>query len=124
MATTKDKLKDEAMTIQKFLEEYVSEDSNQIEARGHVISVYMSRTGKMLADAKYFFDQEMKMHLENYKDEPPSVRKELAAADCYETRYLVNWIERINKTCAHQLDLLRSVLSKQKEEMRLASFMQ
>jgi hypothetical protein len=37
-----------------------------------------------------------------------------------EEAYFVDHLDRINSTCVHQLDLMRSIISKEKEEMRMA----
>jgi Zn-dependent M16 (insulinase) family peptidase len=37
-------------------------------------------------------------------------------------QYLVDWIDRINATCTHQIDLMRSLISKHKEELKLSGW--
>ncbi|GAB6121121.1 hypothetical protein [Dysgonomonas termitidis] len=39
---------------------------------------------------------------------------------CKEEQYLVNWCERLNRSATHQLEWCRTLISKAKEEMRLA----
>lgn len=37
---------------------------------------------------------------------------------CKEEQYMVDWCERINRSATHQLDWVRSVISKAKAEMQ------
>ena len=39
-----------------------------------------------------------------------------------EEMYLADWLDRINSMCVHQIDLIRSIVSKEKEEMRMNNF--
>jgi hypothetical protein len=41
-------------------------------------------------------------------------------ANCETENFLYNWCERLNRSATHQLDWLRSLVSKEKEEMRLS----
>ena len=111
-------------SIQMFLEITVSEDPTEIVERGNQLTVYMAQTGKMLADAKYHQDQAVKNSILQRIETnlSPSTLNKLIDADCEEENYLVNWIERLNRTCTHQLDWCRSTLSKAKEEMRHQSW--
>ena len=117
-----EQLEKEANEIQSFLDVSVSDEPAEVELRGHQLSVYLARSGKMLADAKYHKDRAVKRAILHHVNEDiaPSILKDLASSECDKENYLVNWVDRINRSCTHQMDWLRSVLSKHKEEMRMS----
>ena len=51
-----EELTKEAQKIQDFLEITMSDDPQEVIERGSDLQVYMARTGKMLADAKYILN--------------------------------------------------------------------
>jgi hypothetical protein len=120
---TLEDLEIEASQIDAFLNVTCSEDINECAARGNELSVYISRSGKMLADAKYYQDCAMNENTllcsQLYKNMPPSVRKDLIKSMCAKENYLVNWIERLNRTATHQLSFMVTLISKAKAEMNL-----
>jgi len=117
-----------AQAIYDFLKIDVSDEIEGSVRRGHELTAYMANTGKMLADAKYWKDQEMRNSvLFSLKDSkrcglPASTLNELIKADCKEINYLVVWIEQLDKEAKYQLEWLRTVVSKQKEEMRMSGY--
>lgn len=117
-----------SQAIHDFLKMEVSDEIEGCIKRGHELTAYMANTGKMLADAKYHRDQEIRNSaLLSLKDSkrcglPASTLNELIKADCKEINYLVNWIEQLDKEAKYQLEWLRTVVSKQKEEMRMSQF--
>lgn len=120
------RLKEEAQQIQDFLEITMSDNPQEVIERGNDLQVYMARTGKMLADAKYILNEQKRTETMNVVqefiiDQKLSARVQNALIDglCKEFQYLVDWIDRLNAACTHQLDWCRSVNSKNKEEMRL-----
>ena len=122
------KLRKEAQEIQDFLEVTMSDDPQEVIERGNDLQVYMARTGKMLADAKYMLNKQkhqdtMNIVREFIIDQKLSAKVQNAMIDgiCKEWQYLVDWIERLNAACTHQLDWCRSVNSKNKEELRLSN---
>lgn len=123
-----EQLEEEAKSIQNFLDITISEDPTEATQRGNDLAVYISRTGKMLADAKYHKDKRIKgtsmvkiKELGREIDIPASTLNELIKSSCYLENYLVNWIDRLNRTAVHQLDWCRTLISKAKEEMKLGA---
>lgn len=118
----------ESADIQSFAEITISEDMNEAVLRGSDLVVYIARTGKMLADAKYHLNEKLRseamqvveMVLKKQKISA-GVQNSLIDSSCRDEQYLVDWIERLNRTCTHQMEWCRSVVSKGKEEMRLAN---
>lgn len=120
------RLQSEAQEIQEFLEITMSDNPQKVIERGNDLQVYMARTGKMLADAKYILNEQKKQETmdvvrEFIIDQKLSAKVQNALIDglCKDAQYLVDWIDRLNAACTHQLDWCRSVNSKNKEEMRL-----
>ena len=123
-----EELTKEAQKIQDFLEITMSDNPQEVIERGSDLQVYMARTGKMLADAKYILNEQkrnetMDIVRDFIIDQKLSAKVQNALIDglCREKQYLVDWIERLNAACTHQLDWCRSVNSKNKEEMRLSN---
>jgi hypothetical protein len=48
------------------------------------------------------------------------VQNTLADSLCREEQYLVDWIERLNRAVTHQQDALRSLISYEKEHLRIS----
>lgn len=116
----------EAEAIQEFLEEPTPTEIEGIVARGDELLAYIARTGKMKADAKYWKDKKKKSAIMETvremgkKSMPASTLNELIEATCEVENMLYEWCDRLNRTATHQLDWLRSLVSKEKEQMRLS----
>jgi len=119
-------IKFELEAIQQFLEISISEDMAEVEQRGNELTVYMARSGKLLADAKYHRDEKLKSaiveELKKILQLAPSTANKYIDALTKEENYLVSWSERVNRTCTHQIDWCRTLISKAKEEMRVSSY--
>ena len=128
--STPDNLNEEATQIQSDLDVTQSEDANEAQERGNMLAAYISRTGKMLADAKYHLNAKKKSDImetlvdvaKRTPNASSTVVNELIKSLCKEEQYLVDWIERLNKTATHQLEWCRTVISKAKAEMAIGSF--
>lgn len=112
--------------IQAYLEAHYNQDNvAACLERGAEIESYMALSAKLVADSKYWQDQAMnsaitdtvKQALGDGGWSAMAINKKVDAL-CKEFNYLVNWSTRINSCCVHQLDFLRSVISKHKEELR------
>ncbi len=118
----------EAEDIQAFLEgHYPIDNPAACEDRGKYLEIYLARTGKMLADAKYWKDEQtnsalMMAYTEALKEQnkklwtPTTISKKVEAL-CKNENFLVNWIERLNRSCTHQLSFMVTMISKHKAEM-------
>jgi hypothetical protein len=128
--TPKPQLEQEALAINVFLQEElktsgdIQSHGDEIELRGNKIAVYASRTGEMLADAKYHLNEKLKSDIlvtliQQMKGTylSATAQKEFIRSACTYETWLVDYIERLHKTCIHILDWYRSLLSKYKEEL-------
>ena len=123
LVADKESIKFELKAIQDFIELNIKEDEiTAVQIRGNELNAYMARSGKILADAKYHRDERLKdsvfEHLKEIINLSATTANKYVDSLCKDENYLVNWAERVNRTCTHQLDWCRSVLSKQKEELR------
>ena len=111
----------ELQDIQNFIEETMSDDPNEAVLRGNDLSVYMARTGKLLADAKFHRDKKLRSEIVSQIKEmvklPPSVATKFTDTLVERESYLMNWADRSNRSCTHQLEWCRTIISKAKAEM-------
>ena len=115
----------EAANIQAYLDITTSNDPIELTERLSALMTYMSRSGEMLAKAKKMLRTKKTSEINKTiiaiaKQEhlSASVQNALLDSICEEESCLVDWIDRINRTCTHQIDGIRSLLSYVKEEMR------
>lgn len=127
--TPKDKIEAELIEMDLFLNITMSENAEEAVQRGNDLSVYVARSGKLLADAKYWLDEAMKSEVLYTLRETATEAKATAKAVnalidslCKEERRLVTWCDRNNRTATHQLSWCVTVISKAKEEMKMAGF--
>ena len=127
LITSKEQIYKELTDIDSFLNITMSENPEEAIQRGNDLNVYMARTGKLLADAKYWLNQAMNSETMKTLAETAKNAKATATATnalvnslCREERYLVDWCERCNRTATHQLSWCVTVISKAKEEMKMA----
>jgi len=120
-----DKLLQEAEVIQQFAEITMSGEMDEAVARGNDLQVYMARTGAMLADAKYWLNtsrksEAVKAIAKILKAGALSAGVQNAMIDgvCENEQRLVDTLDRLNRTCTHQLDWCRTIVSKGKAEMQ------
>lgn len=118
---------DELAAIDSYLNITMSEDVQEAVLRGNDLAVYIARSGKLLADAKYYLNGKKKSEVFNTLRETASRAGATAKAVnaiidslCKDEQYLVDWADRVNRACVHNIDWCRTIVSKQKEEMRLA----
>lgn len=116
----------EAEQMQSFLEITISDDPQEVIERGSDLVVYLARSAKMLANAKLLLnehkkDETLAVVRDFIYDQKLSAKVQNALIDglCRQYQYLVDWLDRLNAAITHQLDWCRSVVSKNKEEMRL-----
>jgi hypothetical protein len=114
-------LEKESLEIQSFLAVTCSDVVEEIVNRGNDLQVYIARTGKMLADAKYHLDvatmQAIKDSIKEMPNLSPSTRNDYVKSSTVYENYIANWIERLNRSCTHNSEWCRTLVSKAKAEM-------
>ncbi len=125
------KLNEEAVKMQFFLEVTMSDNPQEWTERGSTLCEYMARSGKCLADAKYHLAEKKRSFIINDLTEQlksvgysATTQKELINSACGDLDRLVTWLDRINRGCTHQIDYIRTLISRKKEEMRMNSMRQ
>lgn len=104
--------------IQSYLEaQYDHDEGHAIAARLTEVSAYMAESGKLLADAKYHLQATMQSELVKLvKNMLPdysssTLQNAFVRSICKEENLLVNAADRINASCVHQIDAMRTQIS-------------
>jgi len=125
---TIDEIKDECKGMQAELECIMPSDINEAIERGKTIAAYHARIGYLLALAKQLARKKrsseigetiVKIAKENYL----SVKAQNSLIDSIasDEMFVVDWLDRLGSMAVHQLDFLRSIICKEKEEMRISA---
>ncbi len=126
--TTIENLEKEADDVYSFLDISVEDDIIQATEKGNLLAVYINRTGRMLAEAKYHLNEAMNYEAVKIIKEITSskysakVQNALVDSVCKRERYLVDRIEQLNKTAKYQINFCITVISKIKAEMQYNNF--
>ena len=124
--TRYEKMLEEAMQIQSYLETTCSENPDEVIERIKDIGVCRSRTGMMLADAKKMYrlkrtseitEKIVEIAKEGYLS--AKIQNALVESIAVDEAYLVDLLDRLNASCTHEQDALRSILSYERESIRL-----
>lgn len=126
--TPADEIVEELKTIDAFLNITISEQIEEAVERGNDLTVYIARSGKLLADARYHLNEKLKDEVfETLRMTSKQAGASHTAVNtiikslCKEEQYVVDWCERINRACTHELDWCRTLISKAKTEMQYSS---
>lgn len=127
LITSREQILQELTDIDRFLSITMSENAEEAVQRGNDLAVYVARTGKLLADAKYWLNEAMNSEtMHTLRDTAKEAKATATAVNalvnslCKEERYLVDWCERCNRTATHQLSWCVTVISKAKAEMQMS----
>lgn len=125
--TPQEQILEELTCMDSFLNITMSEQITEVVDRGNDLNVHIARSGKLLADAKYWLSQAKRSEVidilaETAKNTKATAKAINAMMDsiCRKEQYLVDWCERCNRTATHQLDWCRTLISKAKEEMKFS----
>ena len=119
-------LQEEAQKIQDYLDIECSENPEEVLERIRAIMPYISRTAFMLAEAKKALRRKKASEISNTiiniaKEQCLSAKVQNTLIDSIaeEEAYLVDWLDRLNAAATHQVDALRSILSFERENLRI-----
>ena len=119
-------LKEEARQISDYLQPTCQGNPPEIQQRIADTMVYVARTGEMLATAKQQLRRRKSEEIQNTiiaiaKENCLSAKVQNALLDSIaeEEAFLVDTLDRLNAAATHQLDALRTLLSYEREGMRL-----
>lgn len=124
--TKYESLLQEAMEIQSYMEITCSDNPDEIIERIKYIGVYRARTGVMLAEAKRMYRRKRSSEITEKIIEiarqgflSAKVQGAIIDSIAEDEAYLVDFIDRLNASCTHEQDALRSILSYERENLRL-----
>ena len=113
---------EEATEMQAYLETLPEDNPDALSERIKILAVYQARSGYMLSEAKKTLSEKKKTEIVNTiiaiaKENYLSSKAQNALVDSIATdeQFMVDWLDRINAACKHQLDAVRSLLSFEKE---------
>jgi hypothetical protein len=121
--TNPDQIHKELEDIQLFLEtQYAADLSDQVQSRFDSLAAYMARSGKLKADSEWHYNQLLESSImdtlkKGYEEKlSASTINKFVEAAARNYKFLLTWADRVNRTCTHQLDGLRSVMSTLRSE--------
>ena len=118
-----EQIRREARDNQNLLECTTFSDIDSMVGRLDQLGVYYARSGALLSEvvgmrdaavAKLFHDEK-----ETILSLSPSLANKLIGSASSELNALEKWLDRINAACKHQCDNLRTMISFEKERVRL-----
>ena len=123
---TLEEIKEEVHQYQSELEKPVPLEINHCIERLSYLSGIHCRTGFLLANAKknmrIIKDNQINQYLSNTNEKYLSSKMQNAIIEVFaiEETYFVELLEKMNVACSQQMDVCRTIISKEKEEMRFA----
>lgn len=119
-------LQEEAKQISEYLQITCQNNPQEIQERIADTMVYVARTGEMLATAKQMLRRRKSEEIQNTiiaiaRENCLSAKVQNALLDSIaeEEAFLVDTLDRLNAAATHQLDALRTLLSYEREGLRL-----
>lgn len=104
--------------IQTILEaQYDADEGHSLVSRLTEVGAYMAEAGKLKADAEFHFNDKLNSEILRMIREllpdytSASVQNAFCKSLAKEEAHLVSFAERVNRTCTHQVEAMRSQLS-------------
>ena len=117
---------EEIQQIQGYLEITCSDNPEEVSQRIRELSAYLARTAFLLQEAKYALRRKKASDIGEIivtiaKEQYLSAKAQNALIDSIaaDEHRMVDWLDRLNAACTHQIDAMRSLLSYEKEQLRL-----
>ncbi len=127
--TPTDKIQSELEGIQSFLEaNYSSDVPAAVQQRFDDLAIYMARSGKLKADAEFHYNNLVESSImdllkKSYDEKlSPSTLNKLVEAAARNYKFLVTWADRANRSCTHQYDGMRTIISSLRAEFNAMKF--
>lgn len=124
--TKYEQIEQEVQEMQTYMQDECSDNPEEVIERLKRLNVYQARSGSLLAEAKKMYRIKRSSEISETivaiaKENYLSAKAQNALVDsiAVDEAYLVDWLDRINATCKHQQDTLRSILSYEKENLKL-----
>lgn len=121
--TRTEEIRREAQQIQSYLEITVSDGINEMIDRLESLGIYYARSGALHAEVVGLRDSAIAKVFRDEKDVivelPATLAGKIIKGATADLNSLENWLDRINASCSKQCDSLRTMISYEKERMRL-----
>lgn len=108
----------ELETMQSFLEaNYNSDNPAAVQQRFEELAILMARSGKLKADAEYHYNSLIESTIINAlkkayeKELGTSTLNKYVESVAKDYKFLVTWSDRVNRSCTHQIEAMRSIIS-------------
>jgi hypothetical protein len=120
-------MREEIERMKEYLQITCSNNPIEIEERISTLVVYMARSGEMLAEAKKMLRKRKSEEIQNTilniaRENCLSAKIQNALLDSIaeDECYLVDTLDRLNASITHAIDACRTLLSYEKENLRLS----
>lgn len=109
--------------MQAFLEaDYPADLPDEVQSRFDSLGAYMARSGKLRADAEYHYNSLLESSIMTALKKAVEENMSTSTVNKYieslsrDSKYLFSWADRVNRSCTHQHEGLRSVMSTLRSE--------
>lgn len=109
--------------MQAFLEaDYAADLPDEVQSRFDSLGAYMARSGKLKADAEYHYNSLLESSIIRALEKSAKETMSTSTVNKYiealarDSKYLFTWADRVNRSCTHQHEGLRSVMSTLRSE--------
>ena len=118
-----EQIRKEARNIQMALECMNNPNIEAMIERLDQLGVYYARSGELLSEVVGMRDAAVATPFHDEKETiislSPSLATKLVNSSASELNALEKWLDRINASCKHQCDNLRTMISYEKERLKL-----
>lgn len=118
-----EQIRKEAWNIQMALECMNNPNIEAMIERLDQLGVYYARSGELLSEVVGMRDAAVARLFHDEKETiislSPSLATKLVNSSASELNALEKWLDRINASCKHQCDNLRTMISYEKERLKL-----
>lgn len=121
--TPPDSIHKELEEIQAFLEaDYSADVPEQVQSRFDSLAAYMARSGKIKADAEWHYNSLVESSImeslkRGYEEKlSASTINKFVESAARNYKFLFTWADRVNRSCTHQHEGMRSVMSTLRSE--------
>lgn len=87
-------------------------------AEGEYRSQWLARSAELAAEAQFIHDKARGLASEKYMDVSATIMREFVGRDCADEARILKLAERLNATLVHQMDMIRTIISFEKESRK------
>jgi hypothetical protein len=87
-------------------------------SEGEYRSQWLARSAELVGEAQFIHDKARGAASEKYMDVKATLMREFVGRDCADEARLLKLAERLNATITHQCDMIRTIISFEKESRK------